>query len=198
MPTPNTVYSGYVYFIGNQEYLWYKIGKSRNPDIRLDDIGILLPFPIKVFAIWKAENHHDAEIAMHKRYSEFHIHGEWFKIPRDVRQSIIDGDPPFFGHRIFPSEKEAKWISFTNMPESVPDAELGQINLRIKKQMFDTAWNDFFEKTGVDRKSNKSLARLYFGVLTKNPKAVIELKAMKASGAFNRLPEKVRALFAVL
>jgi hypothetical protein len=50
--------AGYVYLIGTPIFGWYKIGKSITPEIRVKDLGILLPFKIKVMAIWKAENHH--------------------------------------------------------------------------------------------------------------------------------------------
>jgi hypothetical protein len=47
--------AGYVYLIGNSIFNWYKIGKSVTPEVRIKDLGILLPFKIKVMSIWKAE-----------------------------------------------------------------------------------------------------------------------------------------------
>jgi len=34
---------GYVYLIGSPTFGWYKIGKSRKPEIRIENLGILLP-----------------------------------------------------------------------------------------------------------------------------------------------------------
>lgn len=50
--------SGYVYLIGSPIFGWYKIGKSITPEVRIKNLGILLPFKIDIICIWKAENHH--------------------------------------------------------------------------------------------------------------------------------------------
>jgi hypothetical protein len=53
--------TGFVYLIGSTTFGWYKIGKSITPEVRIQNLGILLPFKIEVIAVWKAANHHAME-----------------------------------------------------------------------------------------------------------------------------------------
>jgi len=71
--------AGFVYLIGNSTFRWYKIGKSKTPEVRVQDLGVLLPFKIKVFGVWKAHDHTALERLLHEKYSEKRINGEWFE-----------------------------------------------------------------------------------------------------------------------
>ena len=70
-------YSGYVYLIGSPIFGWYKIGKSITPEVRIKDLGILLPFKIHVIGVWGAKNHHQLERALHEIHKDRRINGEW-------------------------------------------------------------------------------------------------------------------------
>ena len=83
--------SGYVYLIGNPIFNWYKIGKSVSPEIRIKDLGILLPF--KVMSVWKAENHHLMESTLHDIYKKYRINGEWFEFTGNDIGKIIESIP---------------------------------------------------------------------------------------------------------
>lgn len=85
--------SGYVYLIGNSTFGWYKIGKSITPEVRVKDLGILLPFKIKVIGLWKAENHHLMESTLHDIYSKNRINGEWFEFTGDDIGILISSIP---------------------------------------------------------------------------------------------------------
>lgn len=85
--------SGYVYLIGNSIFGWYKIGKSITPEIRIKDLGILLPFKIKVYSIWEAKNHHLMESTLHEIYDINRINGEWFEFTGDEIGKLIDSIP---------------------------------------------------------------------------------------------------------
>ena len=39
---------GFVYLIGSPLFGWYKIGKSKTPEVRVSNLGILLPFKLKI------------------------------------------------------------------------------------------------------------------------------------------------------
>ena len=56
MTPSNPSYRGYVYLIGSSRFGWYKIGKSRSATIRVQTLGILLPFKVEVFAVWMTDN----------------------------------------------------------------------------------------------------------------------------------------------
>jgi len=84
---------GFVYFIGTPTFGWYKIGKSKTPEVRIRDLGILLPFKLEVLAVWRAENHHQMERALHEIYAPQKINGEWFEFSRKQAQEVIDKIP---------------------------------------------------------------------------------------------------------
>jgi hypothetical protein len=110
--------SGYVYLIGSYRYKWFKIGKSRVPDIRIKDIGVLLPFKIEIVAIWKAKNHSLLESILHEKYAKNHINGEWFKFGEENVTQILKHLPE--EARIYPkynNQEESKFAKFSNIIE---------------------------------------------------------------------------------
>lgn len=111
--------SGYVYLIGSSKFRWYKIGKSKTPDVRVKDIGILLPFKIQVFGVWKAENHSLMESAMHEIYAPHRINGEWFafsdKKIREIRDSI-PGEACVFWYK---RDTNSKLSKFSNVDQDI-------------------------------------------------------------------------------
>ena len=107
--------AGYVYLIGTPIFNWYKIGKSVTPEIRIKDIGILLPFKVEVFAIWKADNHTLLEAILHEKYAEFRINGEWFGFTKNEVKAVVSRLPD--ESRIFPKDGNSDpfFASFTNL-----------------------------------------------------------------------------------
>ena len=85
--------NGYVYLIGSSLFGWYKIGKSKKPDVRISDLGILLPFKVEVFAVWQAKNHHMMEKTLHDIYKKQKINGEWFHFTKPEVIEVIDSIP---------------------------------------------------------------------------------------------------------
>lgn len=85
--------SGYVYLIGTSVFGWYKIGKSKTPEVRIKDLGILLPFKIRVFRVWKAVDHSRMERALHEMYAANKINGEWFQFTKIQLKVLFDKIP---------------------------------------------------------------------------------------------------------
>jgi hypothetical protein len=81
--------AGYVYLIGSHTFRWYKIGKSAKAAVRISDIGILLPFRIKVIAVWSLPSYHEMERLLHEKYSSNRIHGEWFSFDKEEIEAIV-------------------------------------------------------------------------------------------------------------
>lgn len=110
--------SGYVYLIGTPLFGWYKIGKSKTPEIRVANLGILLPFKIKVIGIWKAENHHLLESTLHEIYNDHRINGEWFEFDKKDVYKIFDKIPK--EAIIFPTDElSSVFDNFSNIDEDV-------------------------------------------------------------------------------
>lgn len=116
MTSPQQSYRGYVYLIGSSRFGWYKIGKSRKVNIRIENIGILLPFRIQIFAVWKSTSHDLVEKLFHEKYADKWINGEWFSLDKKELDKIIDAEPPFDAIRIYPSPENDEIVyGFSNM-----------------------------------------------------------------------------------
>jgi len=88
-------YLGYVYLIGSRRFGWYKIGRTRYAQIRVQDLGVLLPFKIAVFAIWKTPNPDRLESYLHREFSANAINGEWFGFEWEKIHEILSLVLPF-------------------------------------------------------------------------------------------------------
>lgn len=110
-------YSGYVYLIGSPIFGWYKIGKSITPEVRVTDIGVLLPFKLHVIGVWGAANHHEMERALHEIHKEKRINGEWFEFDKkEVYEKVFNAIPA--ETRIYPTENLTGYLDkFSNIEE---------------------------------------------------------------------------------
>lgn len=97
-------YTGYVYLIGSAKYGWFKIGKSRSPELRVNSLGILLPFKVDLYAMWGSNSHSLLEAAFHRLYAAHRINGEWFGLTPEMLKGIIGDCAPHLAERIFPLE----------------------------------------------------------------------------------------------
>lgn len=95
--------AGYVYLIGSPTFGWYKIGKSITPEVRIKDLGILLPFKLHIIGVWRAENHHETELILHDIYKDCRINGEWFEFTKSGVYDVFNKLPAEL--RIYPAEK---------------------------------------------------------------------------------------------
>lgn len=129
--------SGYVYLIGTSIFHWYKIGKSKTPEIRIGDLGILLPFKIKVYGVWKADNHTMLESTLHDIYSKYRINGEWFEFKNSTIKEIFEKLPE--SSCIFSAKKDkTKTLSnFSNIDEDTSRGRKVTSVNRQRKQKHD-------------------------------------------------------------
>lgn len=82
--------AGFIYLLNAGEY--WKIGKTTNPDARLERLAIQLPFPCEqlgLFGPMSLEGMDSAEKDLHRRFSERRVNGEWFKLTHQDVWSII-------------------------------------------------------------------------------------------------------------
>jgi hypothetical protein len=115
--------AGYVYLIGNPTFRWYKIGKSKTPELRIQNLGILLPFKIEVIGIWKAQNHSLMESTLHEQFKANRINGEWFYFPKKEVMALFESLPGSV--RIFPAENSPDSIfkTFSNIDQDLRDGK---------------------------------------------------------------------------
>jgi hypothetical protein len=124
--------TGYVYLIGTPIFGWYKIGKSKSPEVRIKNLGILLPFKIKVIGVWKAENHTLMEQTLHEMYRDHKINGEWFEFNKKEVVNIADSIPP--ASRVYPASGtlQEELDKFSNVDEDKKCSKR-VIGLRVQK-----------------------------------------------------------------
>ena len=147
--------AGYVYLIGNPIFNWYKIGKSVTPEVRIKDLGILLPFKIKVMSVWKAENHHLMESSLHEIYKKNRINGEWFEFTGDDIGKIIDSIPDEVRIYLDKSDK------FSNIGEDTK-GEKKIIGVRVQKLRgnFTDEERELLKAESIERKKKNKAAGL--------------------------------------
>lgn len=71
---------GYVYLLKSLDG-YYKIGKSVEPAARIRSLGVVLPFPIETEHFFSCDDYSEAEAALHRKYADFRLKGEWFDLP---------------------------------------------------------------------------------------------------------------------
>lgn len=83
-PAPRRGAPGYVYVIAAEtEQRWYKVGRAQCPDDRLKQIGMLLPFPVRLVASYECPDAAAAEGEVHQLLAAQRINGEWFDLTDD-------------------------------------------------------------------------------------------------------------------
>jgi hypothetical protein len=61
--------------------------------VRIKNLGILLPFKIKVIAVWKAHDHTALERELHDKFRYCRINGEWFQFHHDEIKILLEFIP---------------------------------------------------------------------------------------------------------
>ena len=111
---------GYVYLIGTPVFGWYKIGKSKTPEIRVKNLGILLPFKVQVIGVWKAKNHHLMETSLHEIYDSHRINGEWFAFSKAMANDVFYSIPS--DARVYPATNSILSLDkFSNIEQDTRD-----------------------------------------------------------------------------
>jgi hypothetical protein len=71
--------SGYVYVLQSPTG-YYKIGRTRNPQNRIQTFGVLLPFEVAYLYVIATTNMVLLETRLHQRFAEKRAGGEWFAL----------------------------------------------------------------------------------------------------------------------
>lgn len=75
-----------IYFIGNLQYGFVKIGYSKNPSKRLSGIQTGCPFSLSILKT--EQGNLDHEKMYHKKFKKLNTNGEWFKIDGDLKEYL--------------------------------------------------------------------------------------------------------------
>lgn len=69
-----------IYLIFSQENGYYKIGISKNPQKRIEQLQTGNSSELKIIETYKSEYYNKIEKALHRRFSHARINGEWFAL----------------------------------------------------------------------------------------------------------------------
>ena len=79
----------YVYIIKVQGENIYKIGKSNDPQSRLNSLQPASPYKLKIIHKFTADNASTAEETLHELLSSYRMEGEWFNIPKRYSDRLV-------------------------------------------------------------------------------------------------------------
>jgi hypothetical protein len=79
---------GCVYFIGNLEHKWVKIGFTINLSKRLIAIQTGSPCLLEILGYIKTKDARKLERQMHGKFSRYKMHGEWYVLSKDIMEFI--------------------------------------------------------------------------------------------------------------
>lgn len=79
----------YVFRVGTR----YKLGRSKDPQRRLQELRTALPDPIELVAAFPASDAPAAERALHTRFAHRRIAGEWYALTPDDLHWIAEHQP---------------------------------------------------------------------------------------------------------
>lgn len=117
---------GFVYLIGTPTFGWYKIGKSKTPEVRVQNIGVLLPFKIEVIGVWKSDRHSWLETHLHDKYAANRINGEWFTFMNHE----IKGLESYLNMYLSESARVRFLNTFTNLDKDDLSGQLARLRPR--------------------------------------------------------------------
>lgn len=76
--------TGYVYLVKAAELNRYKIGRSKNPQIRFKDLQQQSPASLTLIHLIQCADAVKTEKQLHKRFSHYRVGGEWFNLNADA------------------------------------------------------------------------------------------------------------------
>lgn len=80
---------GWVYFIKSMaEDGPVKIGYSRTPTVRIQEIQVSSPYPLSLAAVWRSKDAKALESRLHRKFRSHKMNGEWFRPSPDLMKLI--------------------------------------------------------------------------------------------------------------
>lgn len=77
----------WVYLVGAQQARPVKIGVAKSVETRIAELQIGSPLPLQL--IWKTRGGRTLERALHERFAQYRIHGEWFDFGHENPAAVV-------------------------------------------------------------------------------------------------------------
>lgn len=167
--------SNYVYVVKCGGF--YKIGKSKNhPSARVKNMKTGNPFEIELsgYATFEDPSEMDrAEKILHKKYRDFNVNGEWFKLSKSELKRVFDDlncDRVEFFENTFDQNKEInkelskkKGCYFRVLKSRNKKIKITKRNLSLLENKFGQISRDAMEFLGVELPITKGWKKEIYG-----------------------------------
>jgi len=80
----------YIYLIQSLENSYYKVGVSKHPQKRIQELQTGNSSPLKLIETYRTEYAHQIERALQRRYEHLRKEGEWFDMSISNEVSFIE------------------------------------------------------------------------------------------------------------
>jgi hypothetical protein len=99
-----------IYFLRAPSVNLVKIGTSSDPERRFQELRLLSPVPCEVFAVFSGGHAEETEI--HRLFSAYHSHGEWYHAVKPVIQYAWRKNFEYLWTTVAPEDREwaQDWI----------------------------------------------------------------------------------------
>ena len=87
-----------------------KIGRSKHPSKRLQDIRVSNPFNVRLLAVVNSENDKELESELHLKYSHLRQNGEWFSFNKNIFDLLVSS----YGFTMFLDFKDVSSTEYIN------------------------------------------------------------------------------------
>lgn len=99
--------SQYMFTTNSKRGCSYKIGKSRDADIRTKALHVLMPYPTEVMTVFPAMDMHWVERYVHETLADVRVHGEWFALRRPQMEWLIVLGSPYIDFQFDEDNRKA-------------------------------------------------------------------------------------------
>lgn len=80
----------HLYLIQSLETGYYKVGISKHPSKRIQQLQTGSPCELRLVYVYKSENCSKIETTLHNQFSHLHREGEWFKMTLEHEVDFLE------------------------------------------------------------------------------------------------------------
>ena len=80
--------AGFIYLVKCHDFV--KIGIANEVRLRLSSLQTGNPYLLKLVAHRRSFNAASEEASLHKRYEQYQVNGEWFRLPKALLKELVE------------------------------------------------------------------------------------------------------------
>lgn len=80
--------AGFIYLVKCHDFV--KIGIANDTKVRLSSLQTGNPYLLKLVTHRRSFNAASEEASLHKKYEQYQVNGEWFKLPKAMLKELVE------------------------------------------------------------------------------------------------------------